>query len=108
MGAVVDHPSANLAKFRAITARPEDHPEAVVLNACEQLMRYGDWIDHERGRALLFAIAERGREELNRRARADQRRRRILRMEAIAAAIAVLFTALFVLFDALGHLIKSI
>lgn len=108
MPVVVAHPMARLAEFRRIIATPDQHPEAVVLDACEQLMRYGDWIDHERGRALLFAIARRAQEEINAHARRVQRRTKATRLAASGAISAFIFLAVLVLIDALGRLFSNL
>lgn len=49
-------PSLDLASAREIVANPALHDECAVLDACEYLLRAGDWIDQERARLLRAAV----------------------------------------------------
>ncbi len=66
---VLPHPRRHLAELRGIIASPEDHDEAVVLDACEDLFRLGSEHDHARARRLHRKISMRGVARLNRRGR---------------------------------------
>lgn len=66
---VIRFPSITVAEARQIIANPDMHCEASVLDACELLQTYGDWMDHERAKALHAAIVRDAIADLNRKGR---------------------------------------
>ena len=66
---VIRFPSMSVAEARQIIANPDIHCEASVLDACEFLQVYGDWMDHERAKALHAAIVRDAIADLNRKGR---------------------------------------
>ena len=66
---VIRFPSMSVAEARQIIANPDIHCEASVLDACEFLQTYGDWMDHERAKALHAAIVRDAIADLNRKGR---------------------------------------
>lgn len=61
--------STTVADARLIIANPDMHDDASVLDACEFLQAYGDWMDHERAKALHAAIVRDAIADLNRKGR---------------------------------------
>ena len=76
-------PDLGLRAARRITAAPDRHPDADVLDACEVLIARGDCVDVTRGQELRRAIANTAAAELNRAAR-----RRAIRLALIALGAA--------------------
>jgi len=66
---VIRFPSMSVAEARYIIANPDIHCDASVLDACEFLQTYGDWMDHERAKALHAAIVRDAVAEINRKGR---------------------------------------
>ncbi len=66
---VIRFPSMSVACARHIIARPDMHRDATVLDACEFLQAAGDWMDHERAKALHAAIVRDAVAGLNRKGR---------------------------------------
>lgn len=66
---VIRFPSMSVAEARQIIANPDMHCEASVLDACEILQTYGDWMDHERANSLHAAIVRDAIADLNRKGR---------------------------------------
>lgn len=66
---VIRFPSMTVADARQIIANPDIHDDASVLDACEFLQTYGDWMDHERAKALHAAIVRDAIAGLNRKGR---------------------------------------
>jgi hypothetical protein len=62
---VIRFPSMSVADARKIIANPDIHCDASVLHACEFLQTYGDWMDHERAKALHAAIVRDAVAEIN-------------------------------------------
>lgn len=88
---VIRFPSMTVAEARQIIANPDIHCEASVLDACEFLKVYGDWMDHERAKALHAAIVRDAIAELNRKGR----RWRLLEMFGDTLGVAGIFAILF-------------
>lgn len=59
----------SLTSARLIVAQRGFRDEAQVLDACEHLIAYGDWIDQARGHEVRRQIAESGLDALNRAGR---------------------------------------
>lgn len=78
--------SRQVPRAREIVAHPDLHGEAEVLDACETLINYGDWLDVQRGTLLRAAICRDAVLRHNRLARL----RRLIKALAIAAAIVAL------------------
>jgi hypothetical protein len=55
------------AALTQIIANPDIHCEALVLDACEFLRTYGDWMDHEHAKVLHAAIIRDAIAGLNRK-----------------------------------------
>lgn len=85
---VIPFPGAACEPARRIIARSDLHSDAAVLDACEHLMRCGDWIDQERARVLHAAIIRGAVSEINRRGR-------IRRIAGDVLGTACLFALLF-------------
>lgn len=66
---VIRFPSMSVAEARQVIANPHIHCDASVLDACEVLQTYGDWMDHERAKALHAAIVRDAIADLNRKGR---------------------------------------
>jgi len=88
---VIRFPSMNIAAARQIIANPEMHDDASVLDACEFLLTRGDWIDHERAKALHAAIIRDAIADINH----DGRIRRALLIAGDVIGAASLFGILF-------------
>lgn len=53
----IDARAAESADALQVIARPDQHSDAVIVTACETVMRTpGDWLAFERARLLLAAI----------------------------------------------------
>lgn len=74
-----------LITAREVIRRPDDHDEAVVLDACDALIAGGDWMDHSRATELRRAIVRATVDRINARAARQQRGRRIARSLALVA-----------------------
>lgn len=92
--AVVFLPSLDVATARQIIAQPDLHDDAAVLDACELLMRRGDWMDHERARLLHRAIWRAGVDELQREALRPERNRRLLQRATLGLLLLLLLFTL--------------
>jgi hypothetical protein len=87
---LIPHPAAGLRRAREVVQHPDFHTEGAVLEACEHLVAWGDWMDVERAHKLRKAIVRGAVAEINRRGR---RRRLILHaalLLSLLAALAVL------------------
>lgn len=66
---VIRFPRMTVADARRIIANHDIHDDASVLDACEFLQTYGDWMDHERAKALHTTIVRDAIAHINRNGR---------------------------------------
>lgn len=81
---VIRFPDMSICDARHIIARPDLHEDGAVLDACEQLEARGDWMDHERAKALKAAMIRDAIDEINRNGR---RREKLHRIGTIAGDV---------------------
>ena len=65
---IVSLPALETAQARRIVANPDDYDDAAVLDACEQLQRFGNSSEQQHARALQSAILRNAVVEMNRKA----------------------------------------
>lgn len=92
---VIRFHSMSVAEARQIIANPDMHCEASVLDACEFLQVYGDWMDYERAKALKAAMIRDAIDEINRKGRRRQTLRRIATIAGDAVGALSLFGILY-------------
>ncbi|MBR9837058.1 MAG: hypothetical protein GYB50_04090 [Rhodobacteraceae bacterium] len=66
---IVPHPHVRVAELRAMVASPEGHDEAVVLDACDELILCGTAADQRAAKALQSKLAAAAVDEINSRGR---------------------------------------
>lgn len=74
-----------IVRARETIRHPDLHSDAVVLDACETLIAWGDWIDRSRAEELRKAIVREAVVEINARARRERLIQRIVFGAAIFA-----------------------
>lgn len=87
---LIPHPAAGLQRAREAVQHPDFHTEGAVLDACEHLVAWGDWMDVERAHELREAIVRDAVAEINRRGRRQRLILRIALLLSLLAALAVL------------------
>lgn len=65
---IISFPALETAQARRIIANPDDYNEAMVLDACEQLQRFGNNSEQQQARALQSAILRKVVAEMNQKA----------------------------------------
>ena len=74
---VIRFPAMSIEDARVLISNPNVHEEGAVLEACELLEARGDWMDHERAKALKAAMIRDAIDEINRKGRRREKLRRI-------------------------------
>lgn len=74
-GNVIPLRTSTIALAREVIRRPDHHSDAAVLDACETLLTFGDWMDQTRATQLRQALIRQGVVQLNARARRVLHRR---------------------------------
>lgn len=92
---VIRFPDKSICDARHIIARPDLHEEGAVLDACELLEARGDWMDHERAKALKAAMIRDAIDEINRKGRRREKLRRIATTAGDAVGALSLFVLLY-------------
>lgn len=87
---LIPHPAAGLQRAREVVMHPDFHTEGAVLDACEHLQAWGDWMDVERARELRKAVVRDAVAKINRRGRRRRLAHAVGLFLATLAAIAAL------------------
>lgn len=72
---VVPLRASTIATAREVIRRPDHHSDAAVLDACETLITFGDWMDQTRATHLRQSLIRQGVVRLNAEARRVLHRR---------------------------------
>jgi hypothetical protein len=70
---IICFPTLESAQARRIIANPDDYDEAIVLDACEQLQRFGTSSEQQRARARQSVILRKAIAEVDRKAVVERR-----------------------------------
>ena len=70
---IICFPALETSQARRIIANPDDYDEAIVLDACEQLQRFGTSSEQQRARARQSVILRKAIAEVDRKAVVERR-----------------------------------
>jgi hypothetical protein len=70
---IISFPALETAQARRIIANPDDYDEAIVLDACEQLQRFGTSSEQQRARTRQSVILRKAIAEVDRKAVVERR-----------------------------------